>query len=587
VVGGHHGTLIGDVTFASGPCGQVFDLRGSGYVSVPEAPAFDFGPNDSFTAVAWVYRTGGAGIQHFFGKRVGCGGGGNFYQSCLCPGGHTEPVIPFQQWILVGITIDHCTDTFNQWINGQIFSTSVGLGNPQNDGDLRIGTSGDCEPFDGLLYNMMIFNRALTQAEMTQLYTGGCNAVCQLPPAQPCGGEPDTDGDGIPDSRDNCPHTFNPDQADADHDGIGDVCDNCRNTPNPDQKDSDHDGIGDVCDPCTSPVYDLGADWSSTQNPFGVWTLGEYYTYGPITVYPYFEVVSGGLYDGLQSWRMSPGGAPAVEHNPTTHVITDGHEWREPGETTFHPGPNNERSVVRFTAPATGTYHVTAVFDQNNTGPDPNTGDGTTTDVEVLVNGTQVFAANIVVSQPPTRRTYDATQVLSSGDTIDFSVGFGPNGSYFSDSTDIGVRIVFQTDANSDAIIWHQPLARSGASEDTDPSANRTVKYRFKRGSTIPIQIHALNCAGADVTSNANVIGKVTVFGDTNCNGATDNNEAPINFNGVGGGGGVMDKIGGHLKSNVDTKTFPTTTQCYILRVTVTDTSTGAEKFEEVLLQAK
>jgi hypothetical protein len=35
----------------------------------------------------------------------------------------------------------------------------------------------------------------------------------------------DTDGDGVPDSTDNCPLTFNPDQADADHDGIGDVCD--------------------------------------------------------------------------------------------------------------------------------------------------------------------------------------------------------------------------------------------------------------------------------------------------------------------------------------------------------------------------
>ena len=48
-----------------------------------------------------------------------------------------------------------------------------------------------------------------------------------------------------------------------------------------------------------------------------------------------------------------------------------------------------------------------------------------------------------------------------------------------------------------------------------------------------------------------------------------------------------MDKIGGHLKYNLDTKSLPATTQCYILRVTVTDTSTGEEKFEEVLLQAK
>jgi hypothetical protein len=31
------------------------------------------------------------------------------------------------------------------------------------------------------------------------------------------------------------------------------------------------------------------------------------------------------------------------------------------------------------------------------------------------------------------------------------------------------------------------------------------------------------------------------------------------------------------LKYNLDTKSLPTTTQCYILRVTVTDTSTGEE----------
>ena len=34
----------------------------------------------------------------------------------------------------------------------------------------------------------------------------------------------DTDGDGIPDDEDNCPETYNPDQADTDGDGIGDAC---------------------------------------------------------------------------------------------------------------------------------------------------------------------------------------------------------------------------------------------------------------------------------------------------------------------------------------------------------------------------
>ncbi|MBN1343397.1 MAG: thrombospondin type 3 repeat-containing protein [Phycisphaerae bacterium] len=71
----------------------------------------------------------------------------------------------------------------------------------------------------------------------------------------------DTDLDGIPDAKDNCPTTANPDQLDTDKDGMGNACDddddndgipdsvdNCPLTPNPDQQDTDGDGAGDVCD---------------------------------------------------------------------------------------------------------------------------------------------------------------------------------------------------------------------------------------------------------------------------------------------------------------------------------------------------
>ena len=34
----------------------------------------------------------------------------------------------------------------------------------------------------------------------------------------------DSDGDGVPDSVDNCPYTYNPDQTDTDGDGVGDAC---------------------------------------------------------------------------------------------------------------------------------------------------------------------------------------------------------------------------------------------------------------------------------------------------------------------------------------------------------------------------
>jgi hypothetical protein len=94
--------------------------------------------------------------------------------------------------------------------------------------------------------------------------------------------DPDTDGDGILDSEDNCPAISNADQNDTDGDGEGDACDadddddgwpdgddafpldpsewldsdgdgigdnadNCPTTYNPDQEDSDGDGIGDAC----------------------------------------------------------------------------------------------------------------------------------------------------------------------------------------------------------------------------------------------------------------------------------------------------------------------------------------------------
>jgi hypothetical protein len=72
----------------------------------------------------------------------------------------------------------------------------------------------------------------------------------------------DSDGDGVLDQFDNCPTTFNPDQADNEPDGFGDVCDpdddndqvldssdNCQFDSNASQANFDFDSMGDVCDP--------------------------------------------------------------------------------------------------------------------------------------------------------------------------------------------------------------------------------------------------------------------------------------------------------------------------------------------------
>jgi hypothetical protein len=79
-----------------------------------------------------------------------------------------------------------------------------------------------------------------------------------------CGGAPppDTDGDGIEDSADDCPSVYNPGQADGDSDDAGDACDNCLAVYNPTQSDLDGDGLGDACDTCVTgdPDADLVCD---------------------------------------------------------------------------------------------------------------------------------------------------------------------------------------------------------------------------------------------------------------------------------------------------------------------------------------
>jgi uncharacterized repeat protein (TIGR01451 family) len=86
--------------------------------------------------------------------------------------------------------------------------------------------------------------------------------------ADEVGGTADADGDGVADVDDNCPITYNPDQADADSDGWGDVCDNCPDVSNPDQADSDGDGIGDLCDDGDGDgVVDIDDNCPVTPNP--------------------------------------------------------------------------------------------------------------------------------------------------------------------------------------------------------------------------------------------------------------------------------------------------------------------------------
>src|SRR5437588_9721264 len=101
----------------------------------------------------------------------------------------------------------------------------------------------------------------------------------------------------------------------------------------------------------------------------------------------------------------------------------------------LHPGPSGERGVVKWTAPAAGTYTVSGRFQGIDTG-------GTTSDVSITKNGATLFSGQVNgygASVP-----FSLSVTVSAGDAIEFTVGVGSNGTYNNDSTGLAATIVQQ-----------------------------------------------------------------------------------------------------------------------------------------------
>ena len=111
-----------------------------------------------------------------------------------------------------------------------------------SDGD-GIADDIDCAPTDASI--AMVIGQACDDGN-GDTFNDAIDANCN------CVGEAalDFDSDGIPDFRDNCPITANPNQSDVDGDGLGDACDDVNNN------DFDEDGVPDDvdCDPMDASV---------------------------------------------------------------------------------------------------------------------------------------------------------------------------------------------------------------------------------------------------------------------------------------------------------------------------------------------
>jgi hypothetical protein len=180
--------------------------------------------------------------------------------------------------------------------------------------------------------------------------------------------------------------------------------------------------------------YDVAKDFSPTNNPNGVWSYGWSQSLGS----PFILDTDHRVRDGIDQWRgdLASDGNPGIYHNGTTSPIDLGSSVHyEPGEFGLHPGPNGEDAIARWTAPAAGTFVVSAAFfGEDFLGP-------TSTDVHVLRNGKSLFDGAVTSFGRGGAASFTASLPLRRGDTLDFAVGYGRDRTFFNDSTGLAATI--------------------------------------------------------------------------------------------------------------------------------------------------
>jgi hypothetical protein len=192
----------------------------------------------------------------------------------------------------------------------------------------------------------------------------------------------------------------------------------------------------------TGPAFkswEVASEFNDTSNPAGVWSYGYEDT---MNVTP-FTILSTAANPAppISGWMRTsdPNDLPLIAHN-TTNVAQGpfggAYVVFPPHAMSLHPGKNCETAVLRFNVPKVGKYKLSGRFyaiDYNL---------GTTTDVHISVNGVAVWDSFIdYATQPNASFTTYTTAQLNPNDTIDFQVGCGSNGTYWSDTTGLNAVI--------------------------------------------------------------------------------------------------------------------------------------------------
>jgi hypothetical protein len=204
VAGSNPGTVNSGVSYSAGEVGQAFNLNGtSGTIVVPASDSMNVGLSNGLTVECWIkpadltvrhpiveWGTGSAIGVHFyvshgwFDERPGnlmaniAEGSGNWHPILTGPG-----LLNTTNLQHVALTYDKASGTAKLYLNGAVVaSENLGSFTPQTSFPMYVGqrpSDGSVALYSGLMDELSVYGRALSQTEIQTIYNAGTSGKCQ------------------------------------------------------------------------------------------------------------------------------------------------------------------------------------------------------------------------------------------------------------------------------------------------------------------------------------------------------------------------------------------------------------------------
>jgi len=201
-------------------------------------------------------------------------------------------------------------------------------------------------------------------------------------------------------------------------------------------------------EPVSGPWPVISGDIPFDKNPSRYWQVG-YSLHKVLSPADFRLCTFADTSNVVGMWHPSqgrPGYYPYTGQNRTTTLQSDPtNSWSaRPGQIVMEGSNTGQFSMLRFIAPVSGEYKLSAVFEGVHRRL-------STTDVHILLNDRHLFDDIIdgyggdpsffAITGGHPVSSYTETLRLNKNDVLTFAVGYGPNKSHFNDTTGLMLSI--------------------------------------------------------------------------------------------------------------------------------------------------